>query len=41
MEVLVSNGKKVLWEVVDNNFVEDEHDHEEIGLRGIDFNLID
>ena len=33
--------KKVLWEVVDNNVVEEPTDHEEIGLQGFDFNIYD
>ena len=32
-------GKKVLWEVVDNHVVEEATEHEEIGLKGLDFNL--
>ena len=39
MEVSGSEGKKVLWEVVENRFVEKGKDHDEIGLRGFDFNL--
>ena len=39
MEVAVHDKKKVLWEVVDDHVVEDPTDHEEIGLRGFDFNV--
>ena len=39
MEVVGSYGKKVLWEVVDDHFIEEETDHDEIGLRVFDFNL--
>ena len=41
MEVVGSEKNKVLWEVVDNHVVEEPTDHEEIGLRGLDFNLFD
>ena len=41
MEVVGHNKKKVLWEVVNGNLVEDPSDHEEIGLRGFDFNASD
>lgn len=34
-------GKKVLWEAVENNFVEETNDNYEIGLRGVGFNLFD
>ena len=33
MQVLGSDGKKVLWGVVDDNFVEDPKENDEIGLR--------
>ena len=33
--------KKVLWEVVDDHVLEEPTDHEEIGLRGFDFNVFD
>ena len=39
MEVFVHGKNKVLWGVVDDHVVEDPNDHEEIGLRGFDFNL--
>ena len=34
VEVVTSDGKKVLWGVVDDHVVEDENDHGEIELRG-------
>ena len=37
--VVGSDTKKVLWEVVDDHVVEEENDHDEIGLRGFDFDL--
>ena len=39
MEIFGHDGKKVLWEVVDNLFVEEPTDHEEILLRRFDFNF--
>ena len=41
MEVLGSDGKKFLWEVVDSYVIEEETDHDEIGLRGFNFNFFD
>ena len=41
MEVIGHDKKKVLWEVVGDHAVEDPTDHEDIGLRGFDFNLFD
>ena len=41
MDVVGHGKKKVLWEVVDNHVVEEPTDHEEIGLRGFDFNFFD
>ena len=41
MEVVGQDKKKVIWEVVNNHVVEYPTDHEEIGLRGFDFNLFD
>ena len=32
-------GKKVIWDVVNNHVVEEGVEHEELGLRGFDFNL--
>ena len=34
VEIVGSDGKKVLWEVVDNHVIEEETDHDEIGVRG-------
>ena len=39
MEVVGHDKKKVLWEVVDDHVVEEPSDHEDIGLRGFDFNI--
>ena len=33
------DGRKVLWEVVDDHFIEEENDHDEIVLRGFNFNV--
>ena len=33
--------KEVLWEVVNNNVVEDQTDHNDIGLLEFDLNLFD
>ena len=41
VEVVVHDKKEVLWGVVDDHVVEDPSDHEEIGLRGFDFNASD
>ena len=41
VEVVGYDKKKFLCEVVDNNFVEDPTNHEEIGLQGFDFNFFD
>ena len=41
MEVVGSDGKKVIWEVIENHAVEEENDYDKIGLRGFDFNLFD
>ena len=41
MEVVGYDGNKVLWGVVNNNVVEDPTDHDDIGLRGVGFNLSD
>ena len=35
MEVVTSDGKKVIWGVVDDHVVEDENDHGEIEVRGL------
>ena len=39
MEVVGQEKKKVLWGVVNDNVVEEPTGHEEIGLRGVDFNV--
>ena len=39
MEVFGHDGKKILWEVVDDHVVEEATDHDEIVLQGFDFNL--
>ena len=41
VEVVGHDKKTVLWEVVDGHVVEEPTDHEETGLRGFDFNLLD
>ena len=41
VEVVGHDNKKVLWEVFGDNVVEEPSDHEEIGLRGFDFNIYD
>ena len=41
MEVVVHDGNKVLWDVVDDHVTEEETYHYEIGLRGFDFNFFD
>ena len=39
VEFVGHNKKKVLWEVVEDHFVEEPTDHEQIGLWGYDFNV--
>ena len=39
VEVFSHDKKRVIWEVVDDHVVEEPSDHEEIGLRGFDFNV--
>ena len=39
VEVFGHDGKKVLWEVVDDHVIEEPTDHDEIGLRGFGINL--
>ena len=39
VEVVGHDGNKVLWEVVEDNVVEEATDHNEIGLQGFDFIL--
>ena len=41
MEVVWHYNKKVIWGVVDDHVVEDPTDHEEIGIRGVYFNVFD
>ena len=41
VEFFGHEGKKVIWKVVDDHVVEEPTDHDEIGLRGFDFNLFD
>ena len=41
VEFLCHENKKVLWGVVDHHVVEEPTDHEDIGLRGFDFNIFD
>ena len=41
VEVVGHDKKKLLWEVVGDHVVEDPSDHEDIGLRGFDFNIFD
>ena len=41
VEVVGHDKKKVFWEVVDDHVVEEPSDHEDIGLRGFDFNIFD
>ena len=41
MEVSHSEGKKLLWEVIETLFVHEPKDNDDIGLRGFDFNFID
>ena len=39
VEVIGNDIKKVIWEVADNNFVEEDTDHDEIGLWGFNLNF--
>ena len=41
VEVVGHDKKKVLWKVFDSHVVENPTDHEEIGLRGFDFNVFE
>ena len=41
VEVVGNDKKKLIWEVVGDHVVEEPSDHEEIGLRGFDFNIFD
>ena len=40
MEVVGSERNKVIWEVVDDNVIKEENDHEEIGLWGFGFDFL-
>ena len=39
VEVAYNYGKKIVWEVVGDHVVEVGVEHEELDLRGLDFNL--
>ena len=41
VDVTDKDRRKVNWEVVDNHVVEAEVEHEELSIRGFDFNLFD
>ena len=41
VEFVGHDKNKVLWEVVDENVVEEPSDHEDIGLQGFNFNIFD
>ena len=41
VEVVGHDGKRVLWEVVDYNAIEEATDYDEIGLWGFNFNVFD
>ena len=41
VEVADKEGKKVVWEVVNDHVVEEGFEHEELGLQGFDFILFD
>ena len=41
MEVFGPDGNKLIWGVLDDHVVEAPTDHDEIGLRGLDFNFFD
>ena len=38
---MVIKGKRFVWGVVDDHVVEEPTDHEDIGLRGFDYNFFD
>ena len=40
VEVSGSDGKKVIWELVDDNVVDEGKDHAEIGIQVFDFNFL-
>ena len=41
VEIVSSDGKKFIQEVLDNHVVEEETDHDKIGTWGFDFNFLD
>ena len=41
VEVADKEGKKVIWQVVNDHAVEEGFEHEELGLKGFDFILFD
>ena len=41
MGVVGHDGKRVLWEVVDDNAIEEATDYDKIGLWGFNFNVFD
>ena len=41
VEIVGHDKKKMLWQEADYHVVEEPTDHEEIGLRGFDFNVFD
>ena len=41
VEVADKYRKKVIWEVVDDHVADEGFEHEELGIRGFDFNLFD
>ena len=41
IKVTDKDGKRLIWEVIDDHVVEEGVEHEELGLLGFDFNLFD
>ena len=41
VEVADKDGRKVIWEVVNDHVVEEWVEHEELGLQGFYFDLFD
>ena len=41
VEVSEKDGRKEIWEVVDDHVFDEGVEHKEIGLRGFDFNLFE
>ena len=35
------DGRKLIWEVINEHMSEERFEHEELGLQGFDFNLFD